>query len=332
MSGTTGIFFRLIPFLQEYQVSPFFKTLLTLALTAITTHSSAQITLYEHENFKGKPLVADRAINDLARADYSNRASSAVVVGEPWEVCDQSEYRGRCILLRAGNYPALDVVDMNDRANSLRPLGARGAADGRFVPPAPPVPQSTQITLYEHENFQGRPFAADRSIGDLGRVGFSNRASSAVVSGDSWEICDENEFRGRCVMLRAGNYPALDVMGLNGRISSVRALSHRGRVDDRPQEAMVTSVRAVLGLPQRLCWIELEPMAAGSTPVPPAQQMGARRPLTKDLRRCDILPSQARPEYWEITYVFRGQEYRTQVSSQPGHTVTVDERGTHRSH
>ena len=308
------------------------KTLLTLALAAVTTQASAQITLYEHENFKGRPLVADRSINDLSRADYGNRASSAVVVGEPWEVCDQSEYRGRCILLRAGNYPALDVMDMNDRANSARPLGLRGAADGRFVAPAPPGPQGTQITLYEHENFQGRPFAADRSMGDLGRVGFSNRASSAVVTGDSWEICDENEFRGRCVLLRAGNYPALDAVGLNDRISSMRAFSHRGRGEDRPQEASVTSVRAVLGLPQRRCWVELEPMAAGGTPVPPAQQMGAHRPLTKDLRRCDSLPSQARPEYWEITYVFRGAEYRTQVSSQPGHTITVDERGSHRSY
>lgn len=313
-------------------MSPFLKTLLTLAVSAAATHSGAQITLYEHENFKGRPLLVERALNDLTRADYGNRASSAVVVGEPWEVCDQSEYSGRCILLRAGNYPALDVMDMNDRASSVRPLGARGAADGRFAPPAPPVPHMTQITLYEHENFQGRPFAADRSMGDLGRVGFSNRASSAVVTGDAWEICDENEFRGRCVVLRAGNYPALDVVGLNDRISSVRALSHRGRGADRPHEAAVTSVRAVLALPQRRCWVELEPMAAGGTPVLPAQQMGARRPLTQDLRRCDVLPSQTRPEYWEITYVFRGQEYRTQVSSQPGHTIIVDERGSHRSH
>lgn len=312
-------------------MSRLFKTLLTLAVAAITTHTRAQITLYEHENFKGRPFVADRSINDLARADFSNRASSAVVAGEPWEVCDQSEFRGRCVLLRAGNYPALDVMDMNDRVSSVRPLGLRGGADGRFVPPVPPAPQTTQLTLYEHENFQGRPFAADRSIGDLGRVGFSNRASSAVVTGDSWEICDESEFRGRCVVLRVGNYPALDVIGLNDRISSVRALSHRGRIEDRHHEATVISVRAVLGLPQRRCWVELEPMAAGSAPVPASQPMSiGQRPLTRDLRRCDSLPSQARPEYWEITYAFGGQEYRAHLSSQPGHTVTVDERGAHR--
>lgn len=318
-------------------MSPFIKNLVTLAVAAITVHASAQITLYEHENFKGRPLVVDRPSHDLARFDFGNRASSAVVVGEPWEVCDQSDFRGRCILLRAGNYPAMDVLEMNDRLNSARPVGVRGNADGRFMPPAlpvpvPPMPTATQITLYEHENFQGRPFAADRSIGDLARVGFSNRASSVVVSGEPWEICDETEFRGRCVVLRAGNYPALDVLGLNDRISSIRGFSHRGRGDDRVHEATVTSVRAVLTLPQRRCWVELEPMAPGAAAVPPAQQMGARRPLTQDLRRCDVLPSQTRPEYWEITYVFRGHEYRTQVSSQPGHTIIVDERGGHRSH
>lgn len=315
-------------------MSPFIKNLVSLAVAAITVHASAQITLYEHENFKGRPLVLDRPSQDLARFDYSNRASSVIVVGEPWEVCEHSDFRGRCVLLRAGNYPALDVLDMNDRVSSARPVGARGGADGRFVPPAPvpPMPTATQITLYEHENFQGRPFAADRSIGDLGRVGFSNRASSVVVSGEPWEICDETEFRGRCVVLRAGNYPALDVLGLNDRISSIRGLSHRERGEDRVHEATVTAVRAVLGSPQRRCWVELEPMAAGGTPVASAQQMGAYRPWTKDLRRCDVLPNQARPEYWEISYVFRGQEYRTQVSSQPGHTIAVDERGGHRSH
>ena len=41
--------------------------------------------------------------------------------------------------------------------------------------------------------------------------------------------------------------------------------------------------------------------------------------------------SQARPDHWAVTYNFRGQEHRIQVTSPPGPTVTVNERGEPRA-
>jgi uncharacterized protein YcfJ len=45
------------------------------------------------------------------------------------------------------------------------------------------------------------------------------------------------------------------------------------------------------------------------------------------VQRCENKTSQSRPEYWDVTYIFRGQEHRVQMTTPPGPTLTVDERG-----
>jgi uncharacterized protein YcfJ len=52
---------------------------------------------------------------------------------------------------------------------------------------------------------------------------------------------------------------------------------------------------------------------------------------SQDVQRCASVPSQTRPEYWDVTYTFRGQEHRIQMTTQPGPTVTVNERGEPRT-
>lgn len=52
---------------------------------------------------------------------------------------------------------------------------------------------------------------------------------------------------------------------------------------------------------------------------------------TQDVQRCESMPSQAYPDYWEVTYTFRGQAHRMQMRSPPGPTVTVNEQGEPRA-
>ena len=54
---------------------------------------------------------------------------------------------------------------------------------------------------------------------------------------------------------------------------------------------------------------------------------GGQQTGTHDVRHCENVPSQARPDYWDITYNFQGQEHRIQMVAPPGPTVTVNERG-----
>ena len=250
---------------------------------------------------------------------------------------------------------------------------------------------AAQVTFYEGERFEGRSFTAEKEIRNLERYGFNDRASSAVVVGDRWEVCEDVRFGGRCVVLRPGRYPSLAAMGLNDRVSSVRTVSRNARVDEnryapapnpvydnrrkrgeRLYEANVTSVRAVVGTPEQRCWVEQEqvPQERGKANVPGAvvgaviggilgHQVGGGRGKdlatvggavaggavganvgrdrsgqpgqTQDVQRCENVPSQARTDHWDVTYTFRGEEHRIQMTSRPGPTVTVNERGEPRS-
>jgi uncharacterized protein YcfJ len=136
---------------------------------------------------------------------------------------------------------------------------------------------SAQVTFYENDGFAGQSFTTSRQVGNFARVGFNDRASSAVVVNDRWEVCEDAQYGGRCVVLRPGRYPSLGAMGLNDRISSVRTVSrnaqfdenryapvvtpvydNRRRNNERLYEANVTSVRAVVGQSEQRCWVERE--------------------------------------------------------------------------
>lgn len=87
---------------------------------------------------------------------------------------------------------------------------------------------AAQLTLYSDYGFNGQTFQADRTVWNLDRFGYNDRAHSAVVRGGVWEVCTDARFEGRCVQLRPGEYANLDAMGIGGNISSMREVQHYG--------------------------------------------------------------------------------------------------------
>lgn len=90
------------------------------------------------------------------------------------------------------------------------------------------------VTFYQGDNFRGDSFTTHRQVGDLGRFGFNDSASSARVTGNAserWEVCEDVRFGGRCAVLAPGDYPNLRAMGLNNRISSAHTVA---RVEPAP--------------------------------------------------------------------------------------------------
>ncbi len=349
-----------------------------------------QVTFYEHDGFGGRSFTTEKEVNNFRRYGFNDRASSVVVVGERWEACENTRYSGRCVILRPGRYASLSAMGLNDRVTSVREVAMNVRIDDRRYAPLPaPPPPAPQVIFYENEGFGGRTFTSERQIVDFGRFGFNDRASSVVVIGERWEVCEDARFSGRCVVLRPGRYESLRSMGLNNRVSSVREVEANVRIDDnryapppgafydsrrRPQEqfytADVTSVRAVVGPPQQRCWIEQQQVAqpAGGYNVPGAvigavlggvlgHQVGGGRgkdlataggavagaaiganvggggqqEATQDVQRCETVPSQAKPEFWDVTYNFRGQEHRVQMTTPPGRTLTVNAQGEPRT-
>jgi uncharacterized protein YcfJ len=128
--------------------------------------------------------------------------------------------------------------------------------------------------------------------------------------------------------------------------------------------ADVVAVRAVLGAPQQRCWVEQRQVVTDNSPnVPGAiiggvlggvlgHQIGNGRgndvatavgavggaaiganvnrgayASTQNVQRCEAVPGSAQPQYWDVTYVFRGVQHRAQLSFAPGATITVNARG-----
>ena len=369
-------------------MNTFCTTALSLLAATLATQATAQITFYENDNFQGRSFTTERAVNDFSRNGFNDRASSMVVVGERWEVCENNRFSGRCVVLRPGRYPSLNAMSLNDQVSSTRPVAPNArVSDNRYAP----APAAAQVVFYEREDFSGRSFTADREIEDLSRYGFNDRASSAVVFGDRFEVCVDSRFNGQCVVLLPGRYPSLANMGMKDRMSSVRAIDWNSRVDDvrhaptptavydnrrrndeRLFSADVTSVRAVVAVAGQRCWTEREKVvqnqegpnvgaavagaliggilghqvgggsgkdlatvggavAGAAVGVNVARNNANQQVNTQNVQRCVNEPSQARAAYWDVSYNFRGQEHRVQMTSAPGSTISVNAQGEPRS-
>ena len=241
---------------------------------------------------------------------------------------------------------------------------------------------SAQITLYEREGFRGQVLRTQGNVVNFGRTGFNDRASSAIVERGLWEVCEDANFRGRCVVLRRGNYDSLAAIGMSNRISSVRmvnprqdyerfaepvpvpAYEYRRRPSERLREVPVTSVHAVMGPPERRCWVEREQVVEPNVGNNPAGAIagaiiggilghqvgggrgkdaataagaiagaaigsGATQSYSRDAERCRTVPNE-RPAYWDVSYEYRGREYTVQMSQPPGRTILVNQDGVPR--
>ena len=247
------------------------------------------------------------------------------------------------------------------------------------------VQAAAQVTFYQGDGFRGRAVTIDRPVPNLERLGFNDRASSAVVDRGRWEVCDDAGFRGRCVILRRGSYPDLGALGMNNNISSVRPANDRVRYEEiapapvapvyeyrrRPNERVfevpVNYAHAVVGPPERRCWVERQDVQAPPSGQPNVggaivggiiggvlgHQVGGgrgrdvataggaiagaaigsnvgREPggvYSRDVERCADRVSGGPPEYWDVAYTFRGVEHHVQMSAPPGPTIVVNESG-----
>lgn len=119
---------------------PVFNIGLGLALAGTVGLAAAQVTLYEGSDFQGRSFSTSRQVINLERYGFNDHASSAVVIGAPWEVCPEKRYSGRCVVLRQGRYPSLAAMGLNDRISSVRSLAnTSNAAQDRYAPDPIPV-------------------------------------------------------------------------------------------------------------------------------------------------------------------------------------------------
>ena len=141
---------------------------------------------------------------------------------------------------------------------------------------------------------------------------------------------------------------------------------YRRRPEERVFSAPVTSVHAVVGPPNERCWVEREQVSAprsnanvggaivgailggvlghqvgagtgkdiataGGAVAGAAigANVGRNDSDTRDVQHCEKVPSTT-PTYWDVTYNFRGEQHRIQMSAPPGPTIAVNDHGVPR--
>lgn len=171
--------------------------------------ASATVALYEHDGFQGRSMAVNGRAANLVALGFNDAASSVVVNAGYWQLCQDVEFRGECIVIGPGRYPSLRAMNFNDRLSSVRPVMAPPGAGG-------------SIELFEHTHRDGRSWRGGNATANLRDAGFNDVASSAVVRGGNWELCTDADYRGRCVVLPPGLHADFVALGLNDLISSVR--------------------------------------------------------------------------------------------------------------
>ena len=195
------------------------------ALLASFTHAVAgELSLYSQPGFRGAPLTVRDAVRNFQDIGFNDRASSAVVRSGAWEVCEHKDFGGRCTVLERGEYPdlgrlgnAISSVRELDRGRDRRDDDGRGWRDRRDDDRRGPP-----IELYSARRFGGDRIVLTGDTHSLRSRDFNDRAGSLVVREGEWEVCEHDDFRGRCQVYGPGRYPSLD--RLNDEASSVRRL------------------------------------------------------------------------------------------------------------
>jgi uncharacterized protein YcfJ len=267
-----------------------FQALAGITTLAFAVHAAAQVTLHEQEGFQGRSFTSQERSPNLQRSGFNDRASSAIVVGQRWQACEDARFRGRCMVLRPGQYPSLAAMGLNDRVSSVRPLrDNEHVADSDYAP----MPIVTQ----------------DFRRGRNERLYDAQVTSARAVVGTPAQRCwiEREQVVQQQPQQQAGlNIPGAAVGAIIGGI-----LGHQVGGGTGKQIATVGGAVGGAALGAQYGRNDRAQVA----------------PLTQDVRRCDGNAVQATPSYWDVTYEHRGIEHRVQMANQPGRTITVNRRG-----
>lgn len=265
------------------------RSALVVAGLAIATQAAAEAVFYNYEGFHGRSFTIGSRVSDFERYGFNHSASSVEVRGERWEACNGARFTGQCVVLRPGRYSSMSAMGLNHGISSARVINS-----------------DTYVDQIRHAP-----------------TSYASRAYDTRHTGDS---------------------------------------RHAGRL----YEANVTSVRAVVGTPDQHCWVDREQIpqersnaniqgaivgaviggilghqlvkghrqdiatvggAVAGAAVGANVAGSSQQAQTRDVRRCENVPNEARPDYWDVTYEFRGLEHRVQMTAPPGPTIRVDYQG-----
>lgn len=277
------------------------KSALGIAGILVATQAAAQVTFYEDEGLRGRSFRTERQIDNFERYGFNDRAASVVVDNGSWQVCEDARFQGRCTVLRPGRYDSLASMNLNYQISSVRPVEHTARYDnGRE--------SYAVVQGYEpqrrSDDYQRSDDAYQRRSGE--QLFEANVISARAVVGPAQQRCwvdreNVTTDNGRGSPNVGGAIAGAVIGGILGhQLGS-------GRGND-----VATAAGAVGG-------------AAVGANV--GRDRDGGQVYSQDVQRCTNVDSNARADYWDVTYDFRGQEHRVQMSTPPGRTITVNRNG-----
>lgn len=258
-----------------------------LASLSFVGPAAAQLVVYEQEGFAGRSFTTNEEVRNFRGQGFNDRVSSAIVLRDRWEVCDDIRFGGRCVILRRGRYPSFGAMGLSDRVSSVRAVQADAQyEDDRYAPQAEWV--------YDNQR-RGEERTFEAQVVSV----------RAVLSQNNRQCWIEREQVGGQYRDSGKNVPGAVAGAVIGGILGHQIGGGRGR--DFATVAGVIAGAAVGGNVNR--------------------DTNGKRVYTQDVQRCSGQYGGNQPQYWDVIYTFRGQEHRMQTSYPPGPTVTVNRRG-----
>jgi uncharacterized protein YcfJ len=251
--------------------------------------AAAEVVLFGRDGFDGRSVEIRGAHPNLANQKFNDRASSAIVYGRAWEVCEHANFNS-CRILEPGRYPDLRSMGLQNNISSLRPIRQGVRYDRDRYAPGPAYPVYDVRRRKDERLYEAEVVAVREVHGQPQQRCWVER--QPVSASGPWG--------------RSGNEVGGAVIG--GILGGV--LGHQvgsGRGND-----LATGVGAVAGA------------LAGANV---ARDRAGGEVYTQDVRRCENVRTTGNPEYYDVTYVFRGQEHRMQTAVPPPRTITVNGRG-----
>jgi uncharacterized protein YcfJ len=261
--------------------------LFAISALAFAAHASAQVTFYEHDGFQGRNFTTQQRIGNLQRGGSEHRASSAVVVGQRWQVCDDVRFDGRCTVLRPGQYPSLQAMGMHSRISSVRPLAANERVAEADYAPMPVVAQDFR-RRHDERLYDAEVTSARAVVGTAAQRCWMEREQVSQQAAPQGNV----------------NVPGAAIGAVIGGI-----LGHQVGGGTGQQIATVGGVVGGAALGAQY--------GRGHTPSP----------ALHDVQHCDSNPAQATPSYWDVSYEFHGQQHHVQMANAPGRTIVVNRNG-----
>lgn len=180
------------------------------------------LTLYSGPNYSGRAVTLTDAQPDLNRLGFNDATQSIRYSGRgSWRVCDDANYGAPCMQV-SGDLPQIGG-GLAGRISSAAPdynagPGRPGSPGGNYGP----QPRNG-VWLFDGTNFTGQRLDIQQDTPDLDRVGFNDRADSlAVARGETWQVCEHSDFRGRCEYFEGDSVEDLTTYYLRNTISSLR--------------------------------------------------------------------------------------------------------------